>query len=360
MSWPPNPNKQPNQSNQPNNEQNSNNSANQNGQQQQLPAGREWQLIEKTLLASVEEQRRARRWNTLFKVLTFVYLFFILLSFGRGCSSSGSDSGLKGVHTDKPHIAVVEVNGVISTDDEANARDINKALNKAFENEHSKAVALNINSPGGSPVQSDEIWQNMMALREEHPDKKLYAIIGDIGASGAYYIASAADEIYVNPSSLVGSIGVILPSYDLQGLMEKTGIKDRTMHAGEYKDILSMGRPMTEFETQHIDNVLASTHDNFINAVKKGRGEKLINPEENKLFTGLFWSGSQAIELGLADKEGSLTQLEKTLDIEDSINYTPVDPMKQLLDRFAVKMGSGFGAAVKQELLSEDNNTQLR
>lgn len=133
---------------------------------------------------------------------------------GRSCSTP--TTGIDGVDTSQPHLAVVELQGVISNDDVANAYDVNEALRDAFENSNSKAVALDINSPGGSPVQSDEIWQTMMDLRKEYPDKKLYAVIGDIGASGAYYIASAADEIYVNPSSLVGSIGVIMPSYNVK------------------------------------------------------------------------------------------------------------------------------------------------
>ncbi len=354
MSWPPNPDKQPDNSQQ-NNQQHSQ----QPNYAQPNQLSNEWKIIEKTMLASVEEQRRARRWGIFFKFLTFGYLilFFVLMG-GRGCSSAPDGSAMPMVK--EPHIAVIDVNGVISNDKDANANDINKAVNKAYDNEHVKAVALRINSPGGSPVQSDEIWLNIMEQRKEHPDIKTYALIGDVGASGAYYIASAADEIYVNPSSLVGSIGVIMPSYDVQELMKKMGVKDRTMHAGEYKDILSMGREMTEFEKEHIDKLLASTHQNFIDAVKEGRGDKLKDPEKNKLFTGLFWTGKQSLELGLADKKGGLTQLKKDLELEKAIDYTPVDPMQKLLEQFAVKMGSGFGTAMKNELLQEQQGTELR
>ena len=224
--WPPDPNKRPNNPIQPPQNQ---------PQNYQQPTGQEWRLIEKTLLASVEEQRRARRWSIFFKLLTFGYVLFLFLMLGRGCSSDNG-SGIE-IDTSAPHLAVVELQGTISNDDPANAYDVSKALTAAFENSNSKAVALDINSPGGSPVQSDEIWQTMMDLRQEYPDKKLYAVIGDIGASGAYYIASAADEIYVNPSSLVGSIGVIMPNYNIEGLMDKVGVEDRTITAGEYKDI---------------------------------------------------------------------------------------------------------------------------
>ena len=275
--WPPDPNKRPdNTPNQPT-----------PIQQPSQPSGQEWRLLENTLLASVVEQRRARRWGIFFKLLTFGYILLIFLALGRGCSSK-APTGLEGVDTSKPHLGVVELQGVISSGDVANAYDVNEALTRAFENSNAKAVALDINSPGGSPVQSDEIWQTMMDLRQEYPDKKLYAVIGDVGASGAYYIASAADEIYVNPSSLVGSIGVIMPSYNIEGLMDKFGVEDRTITAGEYKDILSLSRPLTDYEENHVEKVLANTHKHFINAVKEGRGDRLKTLNKTSYFQAFF------------------------------------------------------------------------
>ncbi len=350
--WPPDPNKRPD------------NSVNQPAPMQQQPnnqpSGQEWRLIENTLLASVVEQRRARRWGIFFKLLTFGYILLIFLTLGRGCSSK-APTALEGIDTSKPHLAVVELQGTISNGDKANAYDVNKALTRAFENKNSKAVALDINSPGGSPVQSDEIWQTMMDLRKEYPDKKLYAVIGDIGASGAYYIASAADEIYVNPSSLVGSIGVIMPSYNIEGLMDKVGVEDRTITAGEYKDILSLSRPLTAYEEKHVEKVLANTHKHFMNAVKEGRGDRLKNPEENKLFSGLFWTGEQSIALGLADKTGSIASLEKQLKLRNIVNYTPADPFQLFMDRFAIKMGAGVGSSINFDVLPKaDNNAEMR
>lgn len=349
--WPPDPNKR------------SDNSPNQptSMQQPSQPSGQEWRVLENTLLASVVEQRRARRWSIFFKLLTFGYILLIFLTIGRSCSSK-APSGLDGVDTSQPHLAVVELQGVISSGDVANAYDVNEALTRAFENSNSKAVALDINSPGGSPVQSDEIWQTMMDLRQEYPDKKLYAVIGDIGASGAYYIASAADEIYVNPSSLVGSIGVIMPSYNVKGLMDKVGVEDRTITAGEYKDILSLTRPLTDYEENHVEQVLANTHKHFINAVKEGRGDRLKNPEQNKLFSGLFWTGEQSIALGLADKKGSIASLEKQLELENVINYSPTDPFQMFMDRFAVKLGAGIGSSVSFDgvLPQEDGKAEMR
>ena len=348
--WPPDPNKRPD------------NSANQPApmQQSNQPSGQEWRLIENTLLASVVEQRRARRWSIFFKLLTFGYILLIFLTIGRSCSTE-APTGLDGIDTSKPHLAVVELQGTISSGDVANAYDVNDALTRAFENSNSKAVALDINSPGGSPVQSDEIWQTMMDLRKEYPDKKLYAVIGDMGASGAYYIASAADEIYVNPSSLVGSIGVIMPSYNVKGLMDKVGVEDRTITAGEYKDILSLSRPLTAYEEQHVEKVLDNTHKHFINAVKEGRGDRLKNPEQNKLFSGLFWTGEQSIELGLADKKGSISSLEKQLKLDNVVNYTPNDPFQLFMDRFAVKLGAGVGSSINLDLLpQEEGDAQMR
>ena len=348
--WPPDPNKRPDHStNQPAPLQQSN-----------QPSGQEWRLIENTLLASVVEQRRARRWSIFFKLLTFGYILLIFLTIGRSCSTE-APTGLDGIDTSKPHLAVVVLQGTISSGDVANAYDVNDALTRAFENSNSKAVALDINSPGGSPVQSDEIWQTMMDLRKEYPDKKLYAVIGDMGASGAYYIASAADEIYVNPSSLVGSIGVIMPSYNVKGLMDKVGVEDRTITAGEYKDILSLSRPLTAYEEQHVEKVLDNTHKHFINAVKEGRGDRLKNPEQNKLFSGLFWTGEQSIELGLADKKGSISSLEKQLKLDNVVNYTPNDPFQLFMDRFAVKLGAGVGSSINLDLLpQEEGNAQMR
>lgn len=351
MNWPPDPNKQPSRPQQPTQAP---------MQTQHSGTGKEWQLLEKTLMASIDEQRRARRWSIFFKLLTFGYLLIMVLVLGKGCSPDNA-AKFEGMDSSKPHLAVVDLEGVISSKDPANANDINSALTEAFENKNAKAVAININSPGGSPVQSDEIWQHMMELRKKYPDKKLYAVIGDIGASGAYYVASAADEIWVNPSSLVGSIGVIMPNYDIEGLLDKVGVKDRTITAGEYKDILSMSRPLTEYEKQHVQNVLNNTHQHFIDAVKQGRGNRLKNPEENKLFTGLFWTGEQSIKLGLADQAGGIRALEQKLELDNVVNYTPVDPWQQMFGKFAVQMGAGIGSNLKLDVSPiEDKHASLQ
>ncbi|MCP3897536.1 signal peptide peptidase SppA [Moraxella sp.] len=342
MAWPPNPHK-----NQTPAQQEPINPSNAS-----QPNSPEWRLIEKTMMASIDEQRRARRWSIFFKLLTFAYVVFFVLMLGRSCTPTQTKGASLGIS--EPHLAVVDVRGAITADGETSAHHINSALTEAFENTHAKAVVLAINSPGGSPVQSDEVWQMAMDLKQEYPDKKLYAVIGDTGASGAYYIASAADEIWVNPSSLVGSIGVIMSSYNIEQLLDKMGVQDHTMTAGEYKDILSMSRPMNEIERAHVQKLLDTTHQNFIDAVKKGRGDKLKNAEQNQIFTGLFWTGKESVELGLADKIGGMSQLEKELKLEQ-VNYSYVDPVKQFFDRFGVQMGKGLGQGVKIAMSDEAN-----
>ncbi|OOR93078.1 S49 family peptidase [Moraxella caviae] len=335
MAWPPNPDKKPDDIQRT--------GISMQSAQAQQPTGQEWRLLEKTLLASIEEQRRARRWSIFFKILTFAYVVMVVLALGQ-CSSVGNKNAMP-TGLGEPHLAVVDVTGAISANSETSAEYINTALTEAFENTNAKAVALNINSPGGSPVQSNEVWQQAMALKEEYPDKKLYAVIGDMGASGAYYIASSADEIWVNPSSLVGSIGVIMTSYNVERLLDKAGVQDNTMTSGAYKDILSMTRPMNADERAHVQSLLDTTHQNFIDAVTKGRGDKLKDPEKNQLFSGLFWTGKQSVELGLADKLGGMTQLKNELDL-DTVNYSYTNPMKQLFDRFGVQVGKGLGQGV--------------
>lgn len=339
--WPPDPNRSvPPQAPQPN----------PSSYGQPVPyAGQEWQLLEKTLLASVEEQRRARRWRIFFRLLMLGYVLLLTLLMARACSSVG-DTSFADADMAAPHLAVIDVKGAISDDNPANSHDISEALQDAFDNDNAKAVALRINSPGGSPVQSDEIWQTMTELRKAHPDKKLYAVIEDMGASGAYYIASGADEIWVNPSSLVGSIGVILPSYNVRGLMDKYGVKDSTMTSGAHKDILSISRDLTDFERAHVQSVLDNTHQHFINAVKQGRGNRLKDPEGNQLFSGLFWSGEQAIKLGLADKAGSIDSLERALKLDTQVTYNPEDPVKRVFGKLASQVGYGMGERLAERM----------
>lgn len=333
--WPPKPQNEPT---------NSNN-----------VTGKEWQILEKAVLASVEEQRRSRRWSIFFKCLGFAYLLIVLIAMTKGCSTS-TEKSTTSISSD--HLAVVDIIGTIdssSSQSTVNSEDTNKALKRAFEASGSKAIALNINSPGGSPVQSDEIWQEIRYLKKQHPDKKVYAVIGDMGASGAYYIASAADEIIVNPSSLVGSIGVIMPNYGLSGLAQKLGIEDRTLTSGNNKDILSMTKPINPAQQAHVQSVLDNVHTHFINAVKEGRGKRLKSTDP-AVFSGLFWTGEQAIALGVADRNGSLTTLMRELKVEQKVDYTVQrNPLESILGRMGAKIGEGISSSLAAQLETQQS-----
>lgn len=317
--------------------------------QQEQPTGQEWKLLEKAVLASVEEQRRARRWSVFFKLLSFAYLLFFIIMMSKSCSTvSKVDSGPS---IGDAHLAVVDIQGTIASDpNSVNSFDTNRAIKRAFDANNSKAVVLNINSPGGSPVQSDEIWQEIRYQKTQHPNKKVYAVIGDMGASGAYYIASAADEIYVNPSSIVGSIGVVMPNYGLKGLTDKLGIEDRTLTSGENKAILSMTQPVDAAQKAHVQGLLNNVHQHFIAAVKEGRGKRLKadNPD---IFSGLFWTGEQSITLGLADKKGSIATLARELNVTKRVNYTiQRSPLESLLGQVGTSIGLGIGQSVTQHI----------
>lgn len=331
--WPPKP---------------QNDNTNLNSSSGQQPTGQEWKILEKAVLASVEEQRRTRRWGIFFKILTFLYILFVLVALGKSCSLSGSDDA---TITSENHLGVVNIVGTIDSSSQGvNSTDTIKSLKKAFEAKSAQAVVLNVNSPGGSPVQSDDIWQEIQYLKKQNPEKKVYAVIGDMGASGAYYIASAADEIWVNPSSLVGSIGVIMPNYGVNGLAQKLGVEDRTMTSGSNKDILSMTKPINPEQRAHIQALLDNVHDHFIDAVKKGRGEKLKS-KDPAIFSGLFWTGDQAIKLGIADKAGNIETLKRELKVKKTVNYTVErSPFDSVLGRLGSDMGNGLGEAVSQKL----------
>ncbi|AWA48475.1 MULTISPECIES: signal peptide peptidase SppA [Acinetobacter] len=333
--WPPKPQNEPTHSNN--------------------VTGKEWQILEKAVLASVEEQRRSRRWSIFFKCLGFAYLLIVLIAMSKSCSTT-TEKATTSISSD--HLAVVDIIGTIdssSSQSAVNSEDTNKALKRAFEANGSKAIALNINSPGGSPVQSDEIWQEIRYLKKQYPAKKVYAVIGDMGASGAYYIASAADEIIVNPSSLVGSIGVIMPNYGLSGLTQKLGIEDRTLTSGNNKDILSMTKPINPTQQAHVQSVLDNVHSHFIKAVKEGRGKRLKS-NDPAIFSGLFWSGEQAIALGVADRSGSLTTLMRDLKVEQKVDYTVQhNPLESILGRMGTKIGEGISSSLATQLDTQQN-----
>jgi protease-4 len=305
---------------------------------------REWQLIENVLLSAHQENRRRRRWSVFFRFLGMAYLFLLLILF---LPMTGDVApAVSGKHT-----ALVEVNGVIAEQKDANADRIVTGLRKAFEAEDSEAVLLRINSPGGSPVQAGQIYREIERLREKHSGKKLYAAITDMGASGGYYVAAAADRIYADPASIVGSIGVIMSGFGFTDAMDELGVERRLLTAGENKAMLDPFQPVDPEQKQHVQTMLTQIHDQFIEAVKKGRGDRLKDPEANKLFSGLFWTGAEATDLGLADGLKSPGQVARdVVGAEDIVNYTPrPNPLDELMKRFGARIGAGLADALGVE-----------
>ncbi len=301
----------------------------------QQKARKEWQLIEKVVLANSQELKRSRRWGIFFKVLTFVYLFALLfifranMDFGMSNNNQGSDSG---------HVGLVEVSGMIAAGNDASADMIIGGLRAAFENKNTKAVILRINSPGGSPVQSSYVYDEIKRLRALYPDTKAYAVIMDTGASGAYYIAAAADEIYAAKSSLVGSIGVTAAGFGFADAIEKIGVERRSYASGDHKGFLDPFLPIKEDERAFFETMLENVHQQFIDDVKAGRGDRLVN--DPALFSGLFWSGEQALDLGLVDGLKSSSQLARELGYPDLVDFTP---RKSPLEQFARQLGASIG-----------------
>ncbi|MBN7769503.1 S49 family peptidase [Marinobacter daepoensis] len=307
-------------------------------------SGRDWRLIEKLVMSLQAEQKRSRRWGIFFKLLTFGYLFSLLFML-RAPIGEGVGAVVE------PHTALVEVTGPIAADELASADNLVGALRSAFEAEGSRAVVLRINSPGGSPVQSGYVYDEIKRLRAEYPDKKVYAVISDIGASGAYYIAAAADEIYANRASLVGSIGVVAGGFGFTEVMEKIGVDRRLYTAGENKAFLDPFSPEQKEEVAFWQGVLESTHQQFIEAVRQGRGDRLA--EDPRLFSGLVWSGEQALELGLIDGLGSTSWVARQLvGEEELIDYSRSrSPFQDLVDQLGVAVGEGLATSLVESRL---------
>lgn len=291
-----------------------------------------WQLLEKAVLSGVQEQRRARRWGIFFKLLTFAYLFIALALFSPVLDFQ------KQAARSQNHTALIEVRGMIADKEEASADNIVSSLRAAFEDPKTKGIVLRINSPGGSPVQSSYIYNEIRRLRGEYPQTKVYAVITDLGASGAYYLASAADQIYADKSSLVGSIGVTSSGFGFVGTLEKVGVDRRVYTAGQHKTFLDPFQPQKPDETAFWQGVLDTTHRQFIDSVRQGRGERLKVEGHPELFSGLIWSGEQALELGLIDAYGNASSVARDVVGEKEIvDYTV---QESPFDRFAKRMGA--------------------
>jgi len=284
-------------------------------------------LIEKLATEALKEQKRARRWGIFWKLLTFAYITAVIL---LAIDWKGGDS--KG----GKHTALVEISGVIGPGTDASSEKISGALQAAFKDKNTQGVVLRINSPGGSPVQSQSIYDEMKRLRGKYPEIPLYVVVEDLCASGGYYVAAAADKIYVAKGSLVGSIGVRMDGFGVVGLMEKIGVERRLITAGKNKAMLDPFLPQDEAHKQIIVGLIGEIHDQFIAAVREGRGKRL--KETPDMFSGLIWTGAKSVEVGLADAFGGLDYVAReVIKAEDIVDYTQKD---NIAEKFARRFGA--------------------
>ena len=304
--------------------------------QSEQPTEPNWErsTIEKLALSALQEQKRTRYWSTFFKVLTFIYLFTLLFI---AMDWIGPSAGVSASHT-----ALIEVQGVIGAGEDVNADSVNSSLKAAFEDKNTKGIILRINSPGGSPVQSGLINEEIKRQRKLYPKIPVYAVVEDICASGGYYIAAAADKIYVDKASIVGSIGVLMDGFGFTGTMEKLGVERRLMTAGENKAILDPFSPENPKHKAYAQTMLDEIHQQFIAVVREGRGKRLKETPET--FSGLFWSGETSIKMGLADALGSADYVAREIIKEENIvDFTAEE---NLADRFAKRFGASFAGKI--------------
>ena len=295
----------------------------------------ERETIEKLAFAALKEQRSSRRWGIFFKLLTFAYVTLIVVlavDWKTRVESAGK------------HTALVEVSGIIAPGTDASAEKIVSALQAAFKDKNTQGVVVRINSPGGSPVQAQNIYDEMRRLRAKHADIPLYAVVEDLCASGGYFVAVGADRIYVNRSSIVGSIGVRMDGFGITGLMEKLGVERRLLTAGENKGFLDPFLPVDEKQKQHAQEMLDEIHRQFISVVREGRGNRL--KEMPGIFSGLVWTGQKSVDIGLADSFGSLDFVAReVIKAEDIVDYTQKE---NIAEKVARRFGMGMASALAE------------
>jgi protease-4 len=301
-------------------------------------SGWERGFIEKLAMEALREQRLRRRWGIFFK-LTFLIVII-------GCLYLFSDLGSGDIENLGPHTALIEINGAIESDGSGSAQSVIPALNRAFSDANAVGVIMRINSPGGSPVQAGMINDEMLRLRKEYPQKHLYVVVDEMCASGGYYIAAAADKIFVNKASVVGSIGVLMDGFGFTSLMEKAGVERRLMTAGENKGFMDPFSPHSEKQKAFSQAMLNDIHQQFIDVVRKGRGARLKETPET--FSGLFWIGSKAVEMGLADGFGSIDLVARDIVKADVIvDYSQKEGLpERVLKKFGASIGNGAISAV--------------
>ena len=308
-------------------------------------AGRDKQeqaVVDRLVFAALREQTRARRWRIGFMLFFIIYLTVVtIVAFSR--SSGGFIVG--GEADGEKHTAMVRVSGIIASGEEGGSEIVIAGLKAAFEHEDTAAIVLEINSPGGSPVQAAYIYDEIQRLRQEHDSIPLHAVVVDIAASGGYFVAAAADKIYVNQSSLVGSIGVRMDAFGFVDLMKKIGVERRLLTAGENKGLFDPFLPEQADQKAHLQSMLNEVHAHFINAVREGRGDRLVETEG--IFSGLIWSGETALSLGLVDAYGNTRSVAREFGAEDIVDFTPASG---LLERLADHLGSSAGRSIGTQI----------
>lgn len=300
--------------------------------------------LENLLNENVKERQSNRRWRTFWRLivlgLTILAIYTYFAPFKKGASVLSN------------HTALIKLDGEISSGTTANAADVITALQAAFESPEVGGVILKINSPGGSPVQSGMIYDEMLRLRKANPEKHLYVVVEDICASGGYYIAAAGEKIFVDKASLVGSIGVIMSGFGFTSLMDKVGVERRVQTAGENKAMLDPFMKQNPKSTQSIQVMLDEIHQQFIKAVKDGRGTRL--KESPDMFSGMVWNGSKAVELGLADDFGTVDSVARdVIKLSDIVDYTQTENV-------AERLAKRFGATIGQTLVSALKQVEIR
>jgi protease-4 len=293
-------------------------------------------VLEKLALSALQEQRRTRHWGIFFKTMTLGFMFLLLFMFLGWIGKNDVDL-VKGKHT-----ALVDLQGVISSSSEASADNIISSLQDAFKDKNTKGVILRINSPGGSPVQAGEINDEIYRLRAKYPQIPLYVVVDDICASGGYYVAAAADKIYVDKASLIGSIGVLMDGFGFTGTMAKLGVERRLITAGVNKGFLDPYSPLNPEQKAYAKQMVEEIHQQFIAVVRKGRGKRL--KETPDTFSGLVWNGQRGVEMGLADGYGTVESVARdVIKASDIVDYT----VKQnFADRLAKRFGVGVMSAL--------------
>jgi len=293
-------------------------------------------VIEKLAFAALTEQKRSRRWSIFFKTLLFLYLLIL------AWVAIYPNFDPKLISVSEGHTAVIDIVGMIAEGQQANAESIIDSLRAAAKDPKTKGIILYANSPGGSPVQSGYVYDEIRKIKKEHGQLPIYSVISDTCTSGCYYIVSATDKIYVNQASLLGSIGVLMSGFGFVDAMEKLGVERRLMTAGNHKDLLDPFSPLKQDENQYMQRLLDQVHQQFITAVKTGRGGRL--KESPEIFSGLVWTGEMGIKMGLADGFGSQESVaEQVIGAKTRVDYTQKE---RLLDRLADRMGASFGVVV--------------